>query len=370
MPIKKYLKNEKTYFEVYVSGYNPRGDRIQRRKREVETLKKAQALEFELKREIAKIKESPIDYRWSEWLQICLKNMKLSLSPSTVINYEASLNKWATPKWDMTEIKTITKMQVYELVFEKVDKKLTDYSRKSVLKMIRRIFQMAVDEGLINRNPCQGVQVRVGEVEQKVLTNAEVCIFLREARQCEHRFYPIWFVALTTGMRSGELMALTWKNIDFDAKIISVSRQWSSKSGFASTKTQRNRVVPISDDLLHFLKELKLKSGDNEFVLPHMTDWLNGDQARITREFCMGLNITPIKFHDLRATFITNLLSRGVSLARVMAVVGHSQIKTTNGYLRKAGVDVQGTTEALGYKLPMAESEAKVYSLTEAIKYK
>ena len=51
MPIKKYLKNGKTYYEIYVSGYNPRGDRIQKRKRDVETLKKAEALEFELKKD-------------------------------------------------------------------------------------------------------------------------------------------------------------------------------------------------------------------------------------------------------------------------------------------------------------------------------
>lgn len=73
------------------------------------------------------------------------------------------------------------------------------------------------------------------------------------------------------------------------------------------------------------------------------------------REFCESIGITSVKFHDLRATFITNLLARGVALARVMAVVGHTQIKTTNVYLRKAGVDVQGATSELGYSLPSGE---------------
>lgn len=370
MSIKKYSKEDKTFYEVYVSGYDPRGQRIQRRRREIETLKKAQAIEFELKREVAKIKESQIDYRWSEWLPICLKNMKFTLSPTTVLGYETSLNKWATPKWGNTEIKSITKSQVYELVFEQLDPKISSNTRKTILKLIRRIFQMAVDDGLIARNPCHGIQVKVGEIEQKVLTNSEVEIFIREAKNCNHRFYPIWFLALTTGMRSGELMALTWNDIDFEAKIISVSKQWNSKTGFGATKTQKNRVVPIADDLLYFLKELKLKQPNGDFVLPHLTEWLCGSQAQVTREFCASIGITPVKFHDIRATFITNLLARGVSLARVMAVVGHSQIKTTNVYLRKAGVDVQGATEMLGYKLPVGDSEAKVYSLVDAIKYK
>lgn len=103
--------------------------------------------------------------------------------------------------------------------------------------------------------------------------------------------------------------------------------------------------------------------GQSEFVLSQLPEWENGEQARITREFCQSLGITPVKFHDLRATFITNLLARGESLARVMAIVGHSQIKTTNGYLRKAGVDVQGATEKLGYDLPDEVFEGKVLSL-------
>jgi site-specific recombinase XerD len=76
------------------------------------------------------------------------------------------------------------------------------------------------------------------------------------------------------------------------------------------------------------------------------------EQARVTAEFCRAIEVTPIKFHDLRDTFITNLLSRWVSLARVMSIVGHSQIKTTNCYLRKAGVEVRGVTNELGYKVP------------------
>jgi len=368
MSINKYLKEGKTYYEVYMSGFDPRGRRWQKRTRGIDSLRKAEAAEFELKRELAKVRESPIDYRWSEWLQICLKNMKLSLSYSTTINYESSLNKWATPRWGEIEIKKITKMQVYELVFEGLPK-LSDQSRKKILKMIRRVFQMAVDDGLIDRNPCLGIQVKAAEVNQKVLTNTEVEFFLKEAKNCDHRFYPIWLVALMTGMRSGELFALKWTDVDFDGKIISVTKSWSSKVGIVPTKSQRGRVVPISDDLLYYLKELKLKSGDCEYVLPRMWEWERGDQARITREFCAGLKITSVKFHDLRATFITNLLARGVSLARVMSVVGHSQIKTTNMYLRKAGVDVQGATDSLGYKVPV-ESEGKVYSLTEAMKYK
>ncbi len=366
MAINTYIKNGKTLYEVYVGGHDARGARWQRRKKGIETQRKAETVEFELKRELAKAREDVVSFRWSEWLEECLKRMRMDLSYSTVMNYESSLNKWVTPVWGMTEIRLITKMQVYDMVYKEMDAKLTPFTRKTVLKQIRRIFQMAVEEGHLNRNPCLGIQVKVGEVEQKVLTNSEVEIFLREAKITNHRFFPIWFVALMTGLRSGELMGLIWSDVDFETELISISKQWNNKTGFGRTKTQRSRVVPLSEDLKLYLKELKLQSNSQtDFVLPHLSEWTNGDQAKVTREFCESLGITEVKFHDLRATFITNLLSRGVPLARVMSMVGHSQIKTTNGYLRKAGVDVKGATEFLGYKMPVIDYTANIVNLAD-----
>lgn len=355
MAIRTYEQDGKKMFEVYLNGFDNRGVRLQRKRTGIETLRKAQTIEFELKRELAKIREEKVPFRWSEWFDECIKRMRLDFTPSTVMSYEA-LKKWVHPHWASKEINAVTKADVYDLIFNKCTEVKTSYTRRNILKMTRRIFQMAVEEAHLDRNPCTGVTVRVAEVEQKVLTNKEVEIFLREAQMANHRFYSVWVVALMTGMRSGEMFALKWTDIDFEAQTIAVTKQWTSKNGFGPTKSRRSRVVPISEDLLSFLKELKLKSGDREFVLPRLNEWETGEQARVTREFCEASGITSVKFHDLRATFITNLLARGESLARVMTIVGHSELKTTNGYLRRAGVDVRGGTEKLGYKLPSDRS--------------
>lgn len=82
-------------------------------------------------------------------------------------------------------------------------------------------------------------------------------------------------------------------------------------------------------------------------MLPHLGEWTDGAQAAVLRGFCEAIGITSVKFHDLRATFITQLLLKGVPLAQVMAIVGHTQLKTTNVYLRVAGTDLQGATEKL-----------------------
>ena len=363
MAIRSYFENGKKLFEVYVNGFDSRGIRFQKRKSKIETLKRAENIEFELMRELAKKREEKVPFRWEEWFDECMKRMKLELMPSTIAGYETQLRKWIHPHWTGKDLDTITKSEVYDLIFEKCEGFKTQYTRRNILKMVKRIFQMAVEDGILVRNPCVGINVRVAEVQQKVLTNTEVETFLSHAESANHRFYPVWAMALMTGMRSGELYALTWNDVDLDARTIQVSKAWNSKCGITPTKTRRSRVVPISDELLSFLKEMKLEAKpDDPNVLPRLAEWEHGEQARVTREFCEGVGITSVKFHDLRATFITNLLARGVPLAVVMSMVGHSELKTTNGYLRKAGVDVQGGTDKLGYKLPL-RGGAKVFSI-------
>jgi integrase len=366
MAIKKQIDtNNKILYEVYVHGHDPRGKRVQWRRCGIKTLKRAEVVEFELKRKLAQVKESKVDVRFHEWITECLSIMKLSYRPSTLYSYETTINKWLMKAWQDTDLKTINKQSMYSLLFVDLPDKTTVHTRKYVLKIIKRIFQMAVDQGHLDRNPAQGLTIKVPEANKTVLTSSEVKTLLTEAKLTNHRFYPIWVMALFTGMRSGELYALTWSDVDLENKIIHVSRSWSSKNGYTSTKNQKSRVVPISPDLLQFLKAWKLSQGHNngEFVSTHLQEWTRGSAAEVLRHFCKLLNITPIRFHDLRATFITNLLTRGESLARVMAIVGHADIDTTNVYLRLAGVELKGGTDKLDFEIP-TETDAAVLRLS------
>ncbi|HAR42778.1 MAG TPA: hypothetical protein DCS07_09160 [Bdellovibrionales bacterium] len=366
MAIQSKIKDGIRIYEVYVNGRDRAGKRVQMRRRGLLSIHKAKDAEFELKRELALLKESGIDPRWGEWVIECQSIMKVQYQPSTLYTYEKTLAKWIPEDWAKKELKSFTKLDVHELLNERMPPETTQHTRKWVLKVIKRVFQMAVDHGKLEKNPCNGLTIKVPEPEKKVLTNEEVKTFLIEAKTTNHRFYPIWVLALFTGMRSGELYALKWTDIDLEEKTISVTRSWNSKNGFKSTKNQKSRVVPISDDLSHFLKELKLKRGDTEFVLPHHQEWTRGEGAKVTRAFCEAIGVSDIRFHDLRATFITNLLARGEPLVRVMATVGHSDMETTNVYLRKAGIELQGTTERLGYTIP-TETGAQILTFTKGI---
>ena len=89
----------------------------------------------------------------------------------------------------------------------------------------------------------------------------------------------------------------------------------------------------------------------DSLLLPRVSEWRQGEQSRFLMDFCRGMNIPEIKFHDLRATFITNMLAKGVALNVVMSIVGHRRIATTDIYNRLAGVGVKGSTNKLSYGL-------------------
>ena len=95
---------------------------------------------------------------------------------------------------------------------------------------------MAVEEGVISRNPARGIKVKVPSSEQKVLTSDEANKLLKEAKLCNHRFYFHWAVALFTGMRNGEIYALRVSDVDMSAGIIHIKRQFTSRDGLHETK--------------------------------------------------------------------------------------------------------------------------------------
>ena len=355
-------KEGKKSFTVYCDGIDSRGKRLQLRRRGIKSEREAKAVEFELKRQIANKKDEVPCYTWDEWFEICIGRMKLELKPSTIIEYVGKNTHWIRPFLKGKLLSEVTPQDVHNVVYN-TEFDVTWYTRRGTLRRITRIFQMAMEEGLISANPTLRIRVKVPESRKAVLNRNEVDRLLLEAKKIHHRFYEIWVLAVMTGMRSGELYALKWDDICFEQKAIWVQRSWTSKNGVGTTKSARYRVVPISVELDFFLKELKLKNSEVDgYVLPRLSEWTRGNQAQVLRDFCIGIGITQIRFHDLRATFITQMLSRGVSLAHVMAIVGHAEIKTTQGYLRLAGLELKGVTEVLGISLPRLD-EAKILKL-------
>lgn len=283
-------------------------------------------------------------------------------SLKTVDSYMLCLKSYTLGDWSKKLIDEINGDDIRSLIKEKAKSKSPSH-QKNILKYIRALFNFAFEKGYINRNPTPKMKFKIGHKLKQVLTKEEVKKLLTQAKLTDSEWYPIWACALYTGMRNGELYALTWDKVDLDKRQIKVDCSWNNKDGFKDTKSGDDRIVEIADDLLTIFKSLKLSNECSPFVLPRVDKWDRGEQARELRRFLEGLGLPRIRFHDLRATWATILLCNGIEPIKVMCAGGWKDLKTMQFYVRKAGVDVRGITDGLSLHNPSQES-AKVFSMT------
>jgi integrase len=164
-------------------------------------------------------------------------------------------------------------------------------------------------------------------------------------------------------MRSGELFALEWKDVEWEGRKINVSKSYNGRLKITkTTKAGYWRDIPINDDLLLLLQELRSLRGQETHVLPRLPRWQNGEAARILRTFCVGHGLPSIRLHTLRACFATQLIKNKVAPAQVMKVGGWKELKVMQRYIRLAGIEIDGATDSLKI-LPERDVMAQVVPL-------
>lgn len=283
------------------------------------------------------------------------------VSKRTVESYGTCLKAHTIASWGELLIDEISPNSIRDLINQKLGHRSPSH-QKNLLKYIRGAFAYAVDAGILKSNPTPSMKFRIGDKIKQVLTKEQIKTLLTQAKIMESEWYEIWAMALYTGMRNGELHALTWDKVDLEKRQILVDCSWNVANGLKDTKSGDDRIVEIAPELLYILKELKLSSFDSPYVLPRIDRWDKGEQARELRAFLMGLGLPRIRFHDLRASWATVMLSQGIAPIRVMAMGGWKDLKTMQYYIRKAGVDIFGISDTLRLHNPYTE-EAKIFSI-------
>lgn len=146
-------------------------------------------------------------------------------------------------------------------------------------------------------------------------------------------------LSLGTGMRIGELCALTWKDIDLSAGILHVTKtlqriylgQERTEVVVDSPKTRESyREIPLSGCLVSMLYQLKQEAGPKDYVLtgsPKPTE--PGPYRRYFQRLLRQLDIPPIHFHGLRHSFATRCIESDCDYKTVSALLGHASVNTT-----------------------------------------
>lgn len=356
--IKKYISsNGEELWEAYVCVRNSGSLlRSQKRKKGIKTEALAKKVEMQLMRDAEReitLKGSR-KVSWNELLdkyELYLRNdFAETISKHVRIDYIATVRKY-TKHWLKRDAETINVFDVREVFFNVKDLVSVDHQIK--IKMIlTKVFTYGIEASLIKgmqQVPTLGLKFqKAPEKKPEILSLAEIRKLLEAAKEMDHRWYPIWALALLTGMRNGELYALVWDDVDFESKIINLNKSFNKRTRETKcTKSGYWRNIPISSELEVLLKELRVKAEGDRHVLPRIRDWNKGYQARELRAFCDSIGLPSVRFHTLRACFATQLIKQGIPPIQIQKICGWKDLETMQRYVRMAGIEVAGATEKL-----------------------
>lgn len=297
------------------------------------------------------------------------------LAVYTAEDYAGTLRKY-TGEWFKKPVCQISRSDVRK-VLDEAGEKVSPIRAQKIRGWLHKAFTWAIDaefDPTVRENPVLGIKITRVKREKRpdILTGNEIRKLLETAKALRSPWYPVWAMAVMTGMRSGELYALKWDDVSFDQSVIWVTKSYSKRAhvkeadkypdGIKGTKSERWRMVDMNEDLKSFLKDLRRTSGKSSFVLPRINAWRNNDQAGYLKKFCSMIGIQPVVFHALRACFAVQMLQNGVPPVQVMAIAGWEDMKTMMRYVRMAGVDIKGATKDLSL-LPPEEAMGKVVPL-------
>jgi integrase len=227
-------------------------------------------------------------------------------------------------------------------------------------RTVHAMFSDALEAGVIERNPAVGMSKRlprVPRIEQRALSEDEAKRLLQSAK--ETRLYPFVTLALYTGARRGELLALTWPMIDLDAGRVTIAHSLADDGTLAEPKRERSRrtivLPPAAVAALRSHKAAqaaqRLAQGllyvEKGFVFADEIGrpWKLNSQSTLFRTIAKraGLDPAEIHIHTLRHTFASLGLRAGVPITTLAAILGHDTTMLMRVY---------------GHQIPSAEDTA------------
>jgi integrase len=224
---------------------------------------------------------------------------------------------------------------------------LSPQSRRHIHHILKAALGRAVEQQVIARNPADAFKKRLPKVERQemVTLTAEQAARLLESIKHSRLYWPV-LIALSTGMRRGEILALRWRNIDLERGVVRVVEsleQTKAALRFKAPKTERTRAITLPSFAIEELRRLKRQQAEELLALGvrqsgetlacgrHDSEPM--PPRSLTHEFAKIAgrlkDVPRARFHDLRHSHATQLLSAGVHPKVAQERLGHSTITTT-----------------------------------------
>ncbi|MFJ7203253.1 tyrosine-type recombinase/integrase [Streptomyces sp. NPDC098789] len=300
--------------------------------------------------------------RLSEWLPHWLEEfVRSERKKTTYAKYETHVRRYLIPNLGSKRLESLAVTDVRRMLAA-VTTQASAATAKESHRVLRSAISAACREELISRNVVQLVPApRVQPRELQPWNLDQTVAFLEASRR--DPLYAAFVVAVTMGLRRGEVLGLRWQDIDLERRTLTVRNQIQrvQKELYAdSTKNRRSRVIPIPLMTVAPLRWQRLRQAAQREAAGE--DWQENDYVfttrsgrpveprNISRSFERigdGAGLPRIRLHDARHGCATLLFAAGVPARVVMEILGHSQIAVTmNIYTH---VSEETRREAIGH---------------------
>jgi integrase len=260
-----------------------------------------------------------------------------SLKPSTLIDYRSVLNARLLPSFGKHRLDKISAGTIERTRAKWLADGMSHRNANKQLAILHGIFERARKVYGLSSNPAAEVEKlkeRYDSTRFDFYTPDEVAALVRHAASEQDAAF--FLTAAFTGLRRGELVALRWRDVDFQGSAL---RVWGSyaKGALTAPKSGKARVIPMVSDVANALARLSQRensTGDDDLVfVGELGSYLDASALRrryVAAQDAAGLR--QLRFHDLRHTFGSLAINRA-SIVQVQNWMGHADVDTTSRYL-------------------------------------
>lgn len=213
---------------------------------------------------------------------------------------------------------------------------LSGRTQKKCEQHLTAALDEAVNLSILYANPARKVRVSLPRTEKVAAawTEAEVQIFLKAA--VSHPLYPLFYLLLSTGLRRGEALGIPWWAVDRSARTIRIEQAVAEAKGkleLTTLKTAHSRrTIHVPEEVLELLESQQSACearGGLVFVTRNGTPIWPRNAYRSFQSLISSLPVRRIRLHDLRHTYATLALLRGIPIEVVSQNLGHARVSIT-----------------------------------------
>ena len=304
----------------------------------------ALAYESVLKQRLAKgepldsKKEKNISFKdfTRDWFETYVKNNN---KHSEILTKRLILRVHLVPYFGRRKLDEISNLDIEKYKAKKIADSLSPKTINNHLAVLRKSLRCALEWNLVRNCP----------IIKKLKTPPQKYDFLtrEECQQLLSAAVGIWrdmiVVVLGTGLRFGELIAIKWEDVDFQASELTI-RQSYAKGVLGSTKSNRIRRIPMTAPVHDVFYRLRKKEG-LVFARSQGDPLEHRVCLKKLYSLCKKAGLRRIGWHTLRHTFASHLAQAGANLTAIQGLLGHSDIRTT---MRYAHINRTFLREAIG----------------------